>query len=150
MFGEGVGKTVKEKVWMHTSRDIRAVAGQLVKLWMEIFRREKAQGMIKSIRKSVGSSPNVSTVHPIAKVKDAQKYAPGSGKMIPSPSGVSKCRPPNQPASPNGDSPSGGQSKVRIWSRISSFLSLVISKLCTTKMMIWRSVNLVTVNNDGC
>nr|XP_024401008.1 lysine-specific histone demethylase 1 homolog 3-like isoform X3 [Physcomitrium patens] len=108
----GVGKTVKEKVWMHTSRDIRAVAGQLVKLWMEIFRREKAQGMIKSIRKSVGSSPNVSTVHPIAKVKDAQKYAPGSGKMIPSPSGVSKCRPPNQPASPNGDSPSGGQSKV--------------------------------------
>ncbi|KAJ3682068.1 hypothetical protein LUZ60_014641 [Juncus effusus] len=38
----GIGRTVKEKVCMHTSRDIRAIASQLVKVWIEVFRREKA------------------------------------------------------------------------------------------------------------
>ncbi|XP_024379447.1 lysine-specific histone demethylase 1 homolog 3 isoform X2 [Physcomitrium patens] len=108
----GVGKTVKEKLWMHTSRDIRTVAGQLVKLWMEVFRREKALGMIKSIRKSAGSSPSACTARPTTKVLDTQKCALGSTKLIPAPCSASKCRPPNQSASPSGDSSSGGQSKV--------------------------------------
>ncbi|XP_058725350.1 lysine-specific histone demethylase 1 homolog 3-like [Vicia villosa] len=38
----GMGKTVKEKVCVHTSRDIRAIASQLVNVWLEIFRKEKA------------------------------------------------------------------------------------------------------------
>ncbi|XP_043708126.1 lysine-specific histone demethylase 1 homolog 3-like [Telopea speciosissima] len=38
----GVGRTVKEKVCVHTSRDIRAVASQLVSMWIEVFRKEKA------------------------------------------------------------------------------------------------------------
>ncbi|XP_028765320.1 lysine-specific histone demethylase 1 homolog 3 [Neltuma alba] len=38
----GIGKTVKEKVCVHTSRDIRAIASQLVSVWLEIFRKEKA------------------------------------------------------------------------------------------------------------
>lgn len=38
----GIGKTVKEKVCVHTSRDIRSIASQLVNLWIEVFRKEKA------------------------------------------------------------------------------------------------------------
>ncbi|KAG9153304.1 hypothetical protein Leryth_021789 [Lithospermum erythrorhizon] len=38
----GIGKTVKEKVCVHTSRDIRAIASQLVNVWVEVFRKEKA------------------------------------------------------------------------------------------------------------
>ncbi|KAL6511829.1 hypothetical protein OROGR_021426 [Orobanche gracilis] len=38
----GVGKTVKQKVCVHTSRDIRAIAFQLVRVWVELFRKEKA------------------------------------------------------------------------------------------------------------
>ncbi|KAJ6736349.1 LYSINE-SPECIFIC HISTONE DEMETHYLASE 1-like protein 3 [Salix viminalis] len=38
----GIGKTVKEKVCVHTSRDIRAIASQLVSVWLGVFRREKA------------------------------------------------------------------------------------------------------------
>ncbi|KAJ0971188.1 hypothetical protein J5N97_019147 [Dioscorea zingiberensis] len=38
----GVGRTVKEKVCVHTSRDIRAIASQLVNVWIEVFRKEKA------------------------------------------------------------------------------------------------------------
>jgi hypothetical protein len=37
-----MGKTVKEKVCVHTSRDIRAIASQLVNVWLELFRKEKA------------------------------------------------------------------------------------------------------------
>ncbi|XP_019458079.1 PREDICTED: lysine-specific histone demethylase 1 homolog 3-like isoform X2 [Lupinus angustifolius] len=37
----GIGKTVKEKVCVHTSRDIRAIASQLVTVWLEVFRKEK-------------------------------------------------------------------------------------------------------------
>ena len=33
---------MKEKVCVHTSRDIRAIASQLVSVWLEVFRREKA------------------------------------------------------------------------------------------------------------
>ncbi|KAG8377878.1 hypothetical protein BUALT_Bualt08G0079400 [Buddleja alternifolia] len=49
----GVGKTIKEKVCVHTSRDIRAIASQLVSVWVELFRKEKAS---KSGRKILRQS----------------------------------------------------------------------------------------------
>ncbi|KAL7117437.1 hypothetical protein ACP275_03G071500 [Erythranthe tilingii] len=49
----GVGKTVKEKVCVHTSRDIRAIASQLVSVWVELFRKEKASKRgLKLLRQS--------------------------------------------------------------------------------------------------
>lgn len=49
----GVGKTIKEKVCVHTSRDIRAIASQLVNVWIEVFRKEKASnGGLKLLRQS--------------------------------------------------------------------------------------------------
>ncbi|KAK9713904.1 hypothetical protein RND81_06G058100 [Saponaria officinalis] len=47
----GIGKTVKEKVCVHTSRDIRSIASQLVTMWIEVFRKEKAtNGGLKLLR----------------------------------------------------------------------------------------------------
>lgn len=48
----GIGKTVKEKVCVHTSRDIRAIASQLVNVWLEIFRKEKASIGVRSLRQA--------------------------------------------------------------------------------------------------
>ncbi|GFY86098.1 LSD1-like 3 [Actinidia rufa] len=49
----GIGKTVKEKVCVHTSRDIRAIASQLVNVWIEVFRKEKASnGGLKLLKQS--------------------------------------------------------------------------------------------------
>ncbi|KAL3640949.1 hypothetical protein CASFOL_015917 [Castilleja foliolosa] len=49
----GVGKTVKQKVCVHTSRDIRAIAFQLVRVWVELFRKEKASKVgLKLLRQS--------------------------------------------------------------------------------------------------
>lgn len=104
LLATGVGKTVKEKVWMHTSRDIRGVAGQLVKLWIEVFRREKAQGMIKSVKKSSGSSPNATLGTQKLKVKDPLKSTVGTGKPTPVTHSDAKCRPSIQSASPSADS----------------------------------------------
>lgn len=50
----GIGKTVKEKVCVHTSRDIRAIASQLVSVWIEIFRKEKASNGGKLLRQATG------------------------------------------------------------------------------------------------
>ncbi|KAM5565045.1 lysine-specific histone demethylase 1 [Rosa sericea] len=51
----GIGKTVREKVCVHTSRDIRAIASQLVSVWLEVFRREKASnGGLKLSRQASG------------------------------------------------------------------------------------------------
>lgn len=51
--GIGIGKTVREKVCVHTSRDIRAIASQLVNVWLEVFRKEKASnGGLKFSRQS--------------------------------------------------------------------------------------------------
>uniref|UniRef100_A0A0D9XLT8 SWIRM domain-containing protein n=1 Tax=Leersia perrieri TaxID=77586 RepID=A0A0D9XLT8_9ORYZ len=48
----GIGRTVKEKVCVHTSRDIRAIARQLVSVWVEVFRKEKAtNGGLKLLRR---------------------------------------------------------------------------------------------------
>jgi hypothetical protein len=47
----GIGRTVKEKVCVHTSRDIRAIASQLVRVWIEVFRKEKASnGRLKLLK----------------------------------------------------------------------------------------------------
>ncbi|MCL7040059.1 hypothetical protein MKW94_016105 [Papaver nudicaule] len=52
----GIGKTIKEKVCVHTSRDIRAVASQLVSVWIEVFRKEKtANGRLKLLRQTTAS-----------------------------------------------------------------------------------------------
>lgn len=50
IFYTGIGKTVKEKVCVHTSRDIRAIASQLVSVWVELFRKEKASKGLKLLR----------------------------------------------------------------------------------------------------
>lgn len=47
----GIGRTVKEKVCVHTSRDIRAIARQLVSVWIEVFRKEKASNGLKLLRR---------------------------------------------------------------------------------------------------
>ncbi|KAM0935029.1 putative spermine oxidase transcription regulator Homeodomain-LIKE family [Dioscorea sansibarensis] len=52
----GVGRTVKEKVCVHTSRDIRAIASQLVNVWIEVFRKEKAANRgLKLLRQTTSS-----------------------------------------------------------------------------------------------
>ncbi|XP_042389302.1 lysine-specific histone demethylase 1 homolog 3-like isoform X1 [Zingiber officinale] len=50
----GIGRTIKEKVCVHTSRDIRSVASQLVKMWVEVFRKEKAVNGLKLLRQATG------------------------------------------------------------------------------------------------
>nr|XP_017257656.1 PREDICTED: lysine-specific histone demethylase 1 homolog 3-like [Daucus carota subsp. sativus] len=72
----GIGKTVKEKVCLHTSRDIRAVASQLVNVWIEVFRKQKASnGGLKLMRQSNAMESSKS------------KYSLGSGKP-PAPHGA--------------------------------------------------------------
>lgn len=56
----GIGKTVKEKVCVHTSRDIRAIASQLVSVWVELFRKEKASKGLKLLRHSTLDSKSKS------------------------------------------------------------------------------------------
>ncbi|KAK8944699.1 hypothetical protein KSP39_PZI008343 [Platanthera zijinensis] len=49
----GIGKTIKEKVCVHTSRDIRAIASQLISMWIEVFRKEKASnGRLKLLKQT--------------------------------------------------------------------------------------------------
>lgn len=46
---------MKEKVCVHTSRDIRAIASQLVNVWLEVFRKEKASnGRLSLLRQNAG------------------------------------------------------------------------------------------------
>ncbi|KAK6131260.1 hypothetical protein DH2020_034995 [Rehmannia glutinosa] len=71
----GIGKTVKEKVCVHTSRDIRAIASQLVSVWVELFRKEKAsKGGRKLLRQSTtldskSKSPQVFGKPPLRNVE---------------------------------------------------------------------------------
>ncbi|GMH13939.1 hypothetical protein Nepgr_015780 [Nepenthes gracilis] len=52
----GIGKTVKEKVCVHTSRDIRGIASQLVTMWIDVFRKERAaSGGLKLLRHMTSS-----------------------------------------------------------------------------------------------
>ncbi|KAK6939383.1 SWIRM domain [Dillenia turbinata] len=67
----GIGKTVKEKVCVHTSRDIRAIASQLVSVWIEIFRKEKASnGGLKLLKQAAG----------VDSTKSKSAKDPGSGR----------------------------------------------------------------------
>ncbi|KAK6115270.1 hypothetical protein DH2020_007539 [Rehmannia glutinosa] len=71
----GIGKTLKEKVCVHTSRDIRAIASQLVSVWVELFRKEKAsKGGRKLLRQSTtldskSKSPQVFGKPPLRNVE---------------------------------------------------------------------------------
>lgn len=86
----GIGKTVKEKVCVHTSRDIRAIASQLVNVWLEVFRREKASNgglklsrqatavdlsKRKSLKDSVSGKPPLSSHHGSFENKGRQQVA---------------------------------------------------------------------------
>ncbi|CAL9066506.1 unnamed protein product [Musa banksii] len=51
----GIGRTIKDKVCVHTSRDIRSVASQLVGMWIEVFRKEKAVNGLKLLRQATCS-----------------------------------------------------------------------------------------------
>lgn len=53
---------MKEKVCVHTSRDIRAIASQLVSVWVELFRKEKASNRLKLLRQSTLDSKSKSPV----------------------------------------------------------------------------------------
>lgn len=52
----GIGKTVKEKVCVHTSRDIRAIASQLVNVWIEVFRKEKSANSVHKLLRQTNAS----------------------------------------------------------------------------------------------
>ncbi|XP_038982600.1 lysine-specific histone demethylase 1 homolog 3-like isoform X1 [Phoenix dactylifera] len=56
----GIGRTVKEKVCVHTSRDIRAIASQLVSMWIEVFCKDKARnGAVKLLRQTTKSESSM-------------------------------------------------------------------------------------------
>ncbi|XP_022772687.1 lysine-specific histone demethylase 1 homolog 3-like isoform X2 [Durio zibethinus] len=59
----GIGKTVKEKVCVHTSRDIRAIASQLVNVWLEVFRKAKASSKRKSLKDPASGKPPLHSLH---------------------------------------------------------------------------------------
>ncbi|CAN7031305.1 hypothetical protein IGI04_030879 [Brassica rapa subsp. trilocularis] len=65
----GIGKTVKEKVCAHTSRDIRAIASQLVNVWLELYRKEKANREMKSLRRT--NPTNISRIRRKQNSEDA-------------------------------------------------------------------------------
>ncbi|XP_073126597.1 lysine-specific histone demethylase 1 homolog 3 [Henckelia pumila] len=87
----GVGKTVKEKVCVHTSRDIRAIASQLVNVWVELFRKDKAsKGGLKLLRQSttldsksksslVSGKPPRRTIHVAPESKGSSKVSASAG-----------------------------------------------------------------------
>ncbi|KAL2249804.1 UNVERIFIED_CONTAM: Lysine-specific histone demethylase 1 [Sesamum indicum] len=101
----GVGKTVKEKVCVHTSRDIRAIASQLVSVWVELFRKEKAsKGGRKLLRQSTSldsksKSPLVSGKPPLrthhVDSKGSPKVSASAGNQFPS--GASNKKVINEP-----------------------------------------------------
>ncbi|XWS14499.1 hypothetical protein CRYUN_Cryun35bG0014800 [Craigia yunnanensis] len=59
----GIGKTVKEKVCVHTSRDIRAIASQLVNVWLEVFRKAKASSKRKFLKDPASGKPPLRSHH---------------------------------------------------------------------------------------
>ncbi|KAL1104177.1 hypothetical protein V6Z11_D04G049400 [Gossypium hirsutum] len=59
----GIGKTVKEKICVHTSRDIRAIASQLVSVWLEVFRKAKASSKRKSLKDTASGKPPLHSQH---------------------------------------------------------------------------------------
>ncbi|KAJ8772639.1 hypothetical protein K2173_027816 [Erythroxylum novogranatense] len=84
----GIGKTVKEKVCVHTSRDIRAIASQLVSVWLEVFRRKKASnGGLKLKKKLISNAasgrPPLHTHHGALENKGSIQAPASSGSPLP-------------------------------------------------------------------
>ncbi|XP_061349957.1 lysine-specific histone demethylase 1 homolog 3-like [Gastrolobium bilobum] len=101
----GMGKTVKEKVCVHTSRDIRAIANQLVNVWLEVFRKEKASNgglkltrkttavdlsKRKSLKDSASGKPPLSTHHGTIENKGGLLNPASAGSNSPSSAHVKK------------------------------------------------------------
>ncbi|KAA8537555.1 hypothetical protein F0562_027163 [Nyssa sinensis] len=99
----GIGKTVKEKVCVHTSRDIRAIASQLVSVWIEVFRKEKASnGGLKLMRQltAVDSSKSKSnlasgkapllTSHGASENKGSSQVPASAGSHLPPSANIKK------------------------------------------------------------
>eukprot|EP00268_Persea_americana_P005391 TRINITY_DN11803_c0_g1_i1.p1 TRINITY_DN11803_c0_g1~~TRINITY_DN11803_c0_g1_i1.p1 ORF type:complete len:2279 (+),score=554.97 TRINITY_DN11803_c0_g1_i1:810-7646(+) len=94
----GIGRTIKEKVCVHTSRDIRAVASQLVNMWIEVFRKEKASnGRLKLLRQTTASDtsrakskeinsgkPHIRTANDMLNGKGNLKQTSSAGSLSPS------------------------------------------------------------------
>jgi hypothetical protein len=95
---------VKEKVCVHTSRDIRAIASQLVNVWLEVFRKEKASNgglklsrqataidsvKRKSLKDPVSGKPPLHTHHGASESK-GNLQVPASGGHLPSNANVKK------------------------------------------------------------
>lgn len=105
MFGAGIGKTVKEKVCVHTSRDIRAIASQLVNVWLEVFRKEKASNggskfsrqsaavdsaKRKSIKDPVSAKPPLHTNHGALGDRGSLQVSASNGSHLSSSANVKK------------------------------------------------------------
>ncbi|XP_020235794.1 lysine-specific histone demethylase 1 homolog 3 isoform X2 [Cajanus cajan] len=101
----GMGKTVKEKVCVHTSRDIRAIASQLVNVWLEVFRKEKASNgglklsrqtaavdlsKRKSVKDSASGKPPLSSYHGTIENKGGLLNPASAGSNSPSTAHVKK------------------------------------------------------------
>ncbi|XWS20999.1 hypothetical protein CRYUN_Cryun30bG0017100 [Craigia yunnanensis] len=76
----GIGKTVKEKVCVHTSRDIRAIASQLVNVWLEVFRKAKASSKRKSLKDPASGKPPLRSHHGLFENKRSlqESFSPGN------------------------------------------------------------------------
>lgn len=107
LFGVGMGKTVKEKVCVHTSRDIRAIASQLVNVWLEVFRKGKGSNgglklsrqactvdlsKRKSIKDSASGKPPMGTHQAIVENKGSLLNPVSAGSNSPSTTHMKKLQ----------------------------------------------------------
>ncbi|XP_022759701.1 lysine-specific histone demethylase 1 homolog 3-like isoform X2 [Durio zibethinus] len=79
----GIGKTVKEKVCLHTSRDIRAIASQLVNVWLEVFRKAKASSKRKSLKDPASGKPPLCVHHVAFENKQSLQDPFSAGSQYP-------------------------------------------------------------------
>ncbi|XP_021284101.1 lysine-specific histone demethylase 1 homolog 3 isoform X1 [Herrania umbratica] len=79
----GIGKTVKEKVCVHTSRDIRAIASQLVNVWLEVFRKAKASSKRKFLKDAASGKPPLRSHHGAFENKRSLQDPSSAGSQYP-------------------------------------------------------------------
>ncbi|KAK8357364.1 hypothetical protein V6Z12_A05G414500 [Gossypium hirsutum] len=79
----GIGKTVKEKICVHTSRDIRAIASQLVSVWLEVFRKAKASSKRKPLKDTASGKPPLHSQHCAFESKASLQDPFPAGKQYP-------------------------------------------------------------------
>ncbi|KAK5839871.1 lysine-specific histone demethylase 1 homolog 3-like [Gossypium arboreum] len=79
----GIGKTVKEKICVHTSRDIRAIASQLVNVWLEVFRKAKVSSKRKSLKDPASGKPPLHSQHGAFESKESLQDPFSAGKQYP-------------------------------------------------------------------